>query len=238
MPKHLEKREGTARTNRRTKPTAEALEAEQNELERAAKGKAPATKSPLTTGVARKWPSKRALRREKVSKLAAKGHSQAAMAEQLNCSRSTIWSDLRALSEAWQISAIDSRRTWAMELCRRLEHVCDQALAGFRRSLKDRVTVTETTDPKGRVYRREQCTPQAGDPRYLMVLANASKVQGDILGLSGGAVQREGLGSPAPLVIREVIVGNREEAAKMVRFAQIQAERAEEQTVDGEVVSS
>ena len=146
MQKQRKKPKGKAATNRRTGPTAEALQAEQKQLEKAAKGQAQANKAPLTSGVARNWASKPAQRREQVADLARRGFSQCRIAEELNVSRTTVWSDLRALSEAWQVSAVDCRRTWALEICRRLEHLCDLALNGYRRSLQDRVTVTETTD--------------------------------------------------------------------------------------------
>ena len=238
MQKTLKKQKRNAKRKRTRGATVEALQERLKQVQHRPKRKAPVNKGPVTVGIARKWTATQSRRRKQVAALAEQGYTQSRIAEQLRISRTTVWKDLQALSDAFRESAVDDWRTWMLVLSRRIERCCDLAFDGYSRSVQDAETVTETVDKSGNLTRQVQRKTQAGDPRYLEVVVNGCKVLGDLFGLSGGRAQRDGLGSPGPLVIREVIVGNREEAAKMVRFAQIQAERANNQTIDGVVESS
>ena len=238
VPKHLQKPKDNATRKKPRAGTLEALQEELKQVQRRPKRKAPADKGPVTPGFARNWTATQARRRKQVAELAGRGYTQSRIAEDLGICRTTVWKDLEALSDAFRESAVDDWRTWMLVVSRRLERCCDLALDGYSRSVQDAESVTETVDKSGNLTRKVKRSGQCGDPRFLELLVHASKVQADLLGLTGGPARSEGLVARGPVLVREVVISDREQATAMVRFAQLSAEHPNIQTVDGKVEAS
>ena len=238
MQKTLKKQKRNAKRKRTRGATVEALQERLKQVQHRPKRKAPVNKGPVTVGIARKWTATQSRRRKQVAALAEQGYTQSRIAEQLRISRTTVWKDLQALSDAFRESAVDDWRTWMLVLSRRIERCCDLAFDGYSRSVQDAESVTETVDKSGNLTRKVKRSGQCGDPRFLELLVHASKVQADLLGLTGGPARSEGLVARGPVLVREVVISDREQATAMVRFAQLSAEHPNIQTVDGKVEAS
>lgn len=125
-------------------------------------------------------------RRAKVAKLRVQGYEQHVIAQMLGCGQTTVFRDLKALTDEWRASATQDVAVELGKAFAEYELVRREAWGGWERSKQVReITTTEATEGAGKPKRKASVRKegQAGDTSFLTVIIHAREAEVALRGL-------------------------------------------------------
>lgn len=144
------------------------------------------------------------------------GFTMRKIAERLDCSLTTVYRSLEVARGLWrERAALAIAEHKAHELAR-IDQVEFEAWKAWRRSQKDEVTEEEGTTPKGPMSRTRR-KGQAGDGQFLSIIQKCVDQRLKLLGLDTPESTTESMTG-----LLEVVISTREEAAKVLPYAQFE----------------
>lgn len=125
-------------------------------------------------------------RRKQVSELYLKERTQADIARELGVSQATISSDIKALRKEWEKSRIRNTDELIAEQFKKHQLLSREAWDGWERS-KEPVETTRAIQSHGQMRVEKTVRQQAGDPRFLRIVANSMDSIDKFFDLKGAA---------------------------------------------------
>lgn len=129
-------------------------------------------------------------RRTDVARLYLRGKSQQQIADELEVTRKTVWSDIQAIRAEWKKERLDDAEELINIELAKIDQMEAEAWAAWERSKQPTVQrVVLDADKEGAGYKKRVKTGQTGEPQYLAIVLKCCERRCKILGLDAPAKQ-------------------------------------------------